>query len=354
MAEAACWQCSRYRRITAWRILGGSVATYKSTMRSLQATARRYERDAARRQRELERQQREAEKLEAQEHAAHEVAVFENYLDVMTSLHLDVGPELDWEKIVESPPPAPPPPVQHRQAKAQAELDAYRPSKLMKKRGAERLAELEAVVVNAAAADADEYREAIARHDEEREEHADLVALAQGVLAGDPDAYRTVLLQMSDLFELAELGERLRFAVVSPDCVAVNLDAHSDHVIPTQHKSLLASGKLSEKAMPVGRRWELYQDHVCSAALRAARDIFALLPVKMAVVTVLDQILNGATGYKEEQPILSAAIPRATIDSLNMQAIDPSDSMANFVHNMTFQKTKGFKPCEALDLASFA
>ena len=35
---------------------------------------------------------------------------------------------------------------------------------------------------------------------------------------------------------------------------------------------------------------------------------------------------------------------------LNLETIDPSDSMRNFVHNMNFSKTKGFSVIEKVEL----
>ena len=43
-------------------------------------------------------------------------------------------------------------------------------------------------------------------------------------------------------------------------------------------------------------------------------------------------------------------MPSKTINSLNLETIDPSDSMQNFVHNMKFTKTKGFCVVKKVDL----
>ncbi|MGY4494699.1 hypothetical protein [Pseudomonas sp. TE3610] len=44
---------------------------------------------------------------------------------------------------------------------------------------------------------------------------------------------------------------------------------------------------------------------------------------------------------------------RSTLNSLNLDAIDPSDAMKNFVHRMAFKKTQGFSAVVALDARSF-
>ena len=156
---------------------------------------------------------------------------------------------------------------------------------------------------------------------------------------------------MSDLSEIAELGESLIFTPLSPTRARVRLRASSKEVIPEFTRSLLASGKLSEKKMPVGRGWDLYQDHVCSAAIRVARDTYGLLPLEMVFVEVENDLLDTSTGHLEPSVILSVAIPRTTLDRLNLSTIDPSDALDNFVHRMMFRKTKGFAPVEPIDPA---
>ena len=101
--------------------------------------------------------------------------------------------------------------------------------------------------------------------------------------------------------------------------------------------------------MPKGAFYELYQDYICSCVIRVARESFALLPVQVALVHAIGNVLNTETGSVEEQPILSVSIPRKTLDDLNLETIDPSDSMRNFVHNMDFRKTSGFRVVQKID-----
>jgi hypothetical protein len=73
----------------------------------------------------------------------------------------------------------------------------------------------------------------------------------------------------------------------------------------------------------------------------------------MVFVHAVGEILNPQTGHQEQQPIVSVAIPRATLNKLNFNQIDCSDSMSNFSHRMKFSKTKGFAPVEALKPEDF-
>lgn len=126
------------------------------------------------------------------------------------------------------------------------------------------------------------------------------------------------------------------------------LHVNGEHVIPYEAKTLLKNGKLSVKPVPKGRFYEIYQDYVCCGVLRVAREFYALLPADMLIVTAMTDLLNTKTGHFEEQSILSAVIPRKTLDRLNFETLDPSDSMANFLHRMDFKKTKGFAAIEPI------
>jgi hypothetical protein len=80
--------------------------------------------------------------------------------------------------------------------------------------------------------------------------------------------------------------------------------------------------------------------------LRVANEIFSILPDEYVLINAKDKLLNSASGHLEDQIILSAYIPKSTLTELKMDSTDPSDSMANFIHNMLFKKTKGFEPVD--------
>lgn len=122
-------------------------------------------------------------------------------------------------------------------------------------------------------------------------------------------------------------------------------------MIPREERTLLQSGRLSVKRLPAGKFNELYQDYVCGCVLRIAREVFALLPLDSIIVTAVADVLDTSIGHVREQPILSVAFPRAGLERLNFDALDPSDSMKGFVHRMSFKKTTGFAPVTRIDPA---
>jgi hypothetical protein len=59
-------------------------------------------------------------------------------------------------------------------------------------------------------------------------------------------------------------------------------------------------------------------------------------------------MLDASTGHQQLTPILSVQFVRETFGQLNLEHLDPSDSMKNFNHVMDFKKTKGFTRIEPL------
>jgi len=149
------------------------------------------------------------------------------------------------------------------------------------------------------------------------------------------------------------MGSSASVEAISVTHVEVDLFVNSSDVIPAEVKTLTATGKLSVKKMSVSQTHDIYQDYVCSSALRAAREVFATVPVQVVLVHAIGELLNTATGHVEPTAILSVLMPRETMHRLHFEAIDASDSMQNFMHRMKFQKTKGFSPVEPLTIESY-
>lgn len=328
---------------------------WKGTLRSMQAASRRAERNAERRQRELEKRRREYSKMEALEQAAYEVEVYDNHIDLLLSVHRESAERIDWQACTERAEPLRPLKQAVNEIAAEAKLDAYQPSFLaslfrLQQRQQNKLTEK---VEAARALDAQWYSEAVEVWQAEHSEWSSDKALAERLIKHDRSAKIEAIELLDPFTDIAMLGSSITFTVHSNGIVEALLAVHGDRVVPSDIKSLLQSGKLSTKKMPVGRFNELLQDYVCSCALRVGRELLAILPDDLVIVTATDRLLNSATGHLEELPLLSVAISRQTIDVLNLNAIDPSDAMKNFAHNMAFKKTTGFSSVPALSASQF-
>lgn len=308
------------------------------------------EREAQRRHRELIRRQQQAAKMAEMDRAAYEVEVFDSLIDVLTSVHREPVEEVDWESIVSAAAPVEPSRSDDRERMARRELDQYQPNVFGRAlgRGAARRAALERAVEEARTHDDLAHERALSDHQRDLREWEESRRLAEGVKAGDRAAYAEALRKLDPVSDLLSLGARVSFTF---DGAVPEARVHvsSKDVVPSEEKTLLKTGKLSVKAMPKGRFFEIYQDYVCGTAMRVANEMLAVLPVPAVLVTALDTMLNPATGHLEDQPVLSVAVPRDTMRRLNLEAVDPSEAMANFVHQMNFKKTQGFAPVKPVD-----
>lgn len=316
--------------------------SWRGTIRAIQAAERRAQRDAQRRFKELERRTTEQAKLSALDQARLEVETHENRVDVLLSIHKEQGDQWNWEQILKAPPPAEPGRSDCHEADVEARRSAYVPGffdKLFGKAN-KQAAAFEAEKQMAQARDEQEFQTAWNQYQRDLVEWEDEKKLAAAVLAGEHDAYVRVLRELSPFSELSELGSCLNFRIHSPQLLEVLVKVSGDHAIPSEIKSLTSSGKVSSKAMPKARFYEIYQDYVCGCVLRVGRETFALLPVETVIITASADLFDSRTGRTTEQPILSAVIPRGVQNNLNFNCLDPSDAMGNFLHRGDFKASR--------------
>ena len=134
--------------------------SWKGTMRSLAAAQRRMERQERQRQRELERQRKELARMEELERAQFEFEEFENYIDVITSIQKDCGPEWDWNEVGRLSRPVEPELKNTHEMNAQKAYEEFKPGisdKLLRKVDTKKEA-LKAEIVNAAKRDEEEFQ----------------------------------------------------------------------------------------------------------------------------------------------------------------------------------------------------
>ncbi len=321
---------------------------WKGAVRSIGAAVRATERDAKRRQRELDKQQKQYEKMQALEQAAYAVEVYENDIEVIQSIHKECSNPIDWEIVAKSQEPKKPSNLKNNEKVARSKMDNYKPGfidKIFKREEKKRISHSENTV-SAIEEDKAEYKKNIRSWEKNISDWKESVLLAQLLLNGDEDAKIRAIEELDPFSEISNLGSNLTISVNESSLIEATIHIHGNDIVPSEVKSLLKSGKLSVKNMPNGKFNEIYQDYVCSCVLRVANELFSAIPDNMVIVTAVDELLSTKTGHLEKSPILSVCVSRSTLESFNMNNIDPSDSMSNFIHNMSFKKTKGFEPVE--------
>ncbi|WP_228061595.1 hypothetical protein [[Phormidium] sp. LEGE 05292] len=345
----------KYRK--AWREFQASCRRAQANRRRTQARAeadqRRRVREVERYRRELAKREKELAKMQELERAKYEVEVYENQIDCLLSIHKECGEVWDWKMIQSSPPPTKPERLHENQKEAQANLDGFKPSlcdKLFRRVESKRNSLIKAVE-QAKETDERQYQDELQEYTEEYQDWEITIEIAEKIIRGVSQAYIEAIEQTEPFEDISDLGSSFEFKVPNKSTIEATIEVNSEQVIPSEVKSLLKSGKLSQKKMPKGQFYEIYQDYICGCVLRVARELFALLPIQLVIVTAVGEFLNSQTGNLEEKTVLSVAIPRDTFEKLNFENLDPSDSMSNFVHRMKFKKTQGFIAVEKIKLS---
>jgi hypothetical protein len=323
---------------------------WKGNARLAYRVVRAVQRDSAQRQRHFEAQRKQNAKLEAQEAARLEVAEFENYLEVIQTVHKDCSENTDWNSISAVPRPKKPIPDDTASKKAEKELADFKPSLVNKLFGGEarQREKLQAKLDQILDSEKLAHQKSLETWNQDLTDWQEMVSVANGVLVGNLASYKAAILEMKPFEEIESFGSGLTVSFKSANELGVTFIVHDEKVIPKQQKSLLASGKLSKKDIPIGRRNEIYQDYVCSSALRIGRELMAVLPIEQVIVNANGDLLNSVTGRLESQTILSVKLIRDTMAKIDFDRIDPSDSMKNFVCNMDFKKGQGMSPVKPL------
>lgn len=327
------------------------MATINGIIRSYGAAVRRAERDKQRRARESARRFKEQQKQQAIQDAKHAVRDWNDYVEMLQTLHKDCTNIVNWDEILNTPPPAEPAFQKTSEEKAQIKLDNFKPSFLYKifRSTQKKIKNLNDQIIVAKEKDQREYEKNYTEYKKTLEHWKILKGIAEGVKDKNPEFYRKALDYFNPFTEIGELGTRIAFSLTE-NYIDISLYINNEYVIPNYILTQTSTGKLSKKNMPKTCFNELYQDHVCSAILRIARETFSYFSVKFVRINAMSMLLNTRTGHLEEQVILSVIIPPDILAKLNLYSIDPLDSMSNFICNMNFKKTTGFNSIEKIDL----
>jgi hypothetical protein len=318
--------------------------TLRGVFREVAAAQRRAARNEERRQRAHARAAKLQAKLDELEHAAAEAEEYSDRISQLTTIHHAVGDAMDWGEISARPQPVEPSRLSRWEDAAVRERDQFKPTFWQRLFGKEEKlrAQFERDIVEARQRDDVSYQGALKLHRQQSEQWQDENCLATAIVAGDLAAYRSALEELEPLSEMQEMG--CEFEVSFPDArtALVDLKVESEKLVPRESKTLTRSGKLSVKAVPQGKFFELYQDYVCGCVLRTGREFFSFLPLSRVVVNVNATLLDTASGHLREQTILSVGMPRSTCEGMNFESVDPSDAMPLFPHRMGFKRSQGF------------
>ncbi|HEX6431704.1 MAG TPA: hypothetical protein VF008_28635 [Niastella sp.] len=316
---------------------------WRGNLRTLAAYSRQREREAHRRTSLAAKQYKAMLKQEEFENGQRAVQEYNDYLELISSTHKETSETLNWQDVLNEPEPVAPVLTDEHQRVAQKNLANYKPSFFDNLFGSspKKIKKLQTLVAVAKDNDKKVYEKELEQYNADYPEWAIYQKFAKGVLSSNTETYKKIIEKVNPFSDIKELGSGLNIDFEKNYSI-VTLLANGITVIPDFTLTQTAAGKVSKKKMPVIKFNELYQDYICSCALRVAREIFSFIPIELVIINITSELVNSSTGHLEQQTILSVAMPKTTLDKLNFGTIDPSDSMKNFKHNMKFSKTAGF------------
>jgi hypothetical protein len=294
-------------------------------------------------QRDADRRYKQNIRAQIVSDAGDAVDEWQHHVRDLVTIHADRADLINWNEIASRPAPVPPTRTDTGESKAIAALDAFKPRAFdfLSGGSTKRKQRLAEAIPLAIAQDRRTFEQAEAAYRSALTEWQEDVALSNRILTGDASAMRDVIQEMQMLASEPLMGASIKFEIAN-DTVHAIANIHNDEIVPKFRRKQLQSGRLSETKMPVGDFNELYQDYVCSAALRIGGDLLSLLPLDEVYVTCAPLMLDSATGHQQHTPVLSVRVVRETLDRLRLSAVDPSDAISNFSHAMNFKRAKGF------------
>lgn len=320
------------------------MATINGFIRSYSATVKRSERNQQRRNREATTKFKEQQKQLEFQNVAQAVSELNDYVQILKSVHKEASEKIDWIKIKNEPKPIEPAYINSNEFDAKQRLILFKPNifdKIFSSTN-KKIKNLENQILVAKIKDENKHQIVIKEFKKNLLDWEELQKIALGVEQKQTEAYLNAIKYFEPFSEISELGSEIKFKF-EENHIEIDINTNNIDVIPDYELKQTSTGKLSRKNMSKTNYYELYQDHICSVVLRISREVFAYLPIDYAIINALSEMVDLQTGHLENKVILSVKIIPETIEKLNLEMIDPSDSMRNFIHNMNFKKTLGFQ-----------
>jgi hypothetical protein len=305
---------------------------------------RRKAKEAAKAAREAEKEITRQQVAEEKDAARRQVEDFDRQIARLISEHKAAPPNIDWETLHFSLPPHPPAfhSTHHLAETAQTILVTHDYENLE-----ERLA-------TAWSKDEQVFRD---RHQTYADSHTSWSrrkVLATRLRAGEAAALVDVLTELSTASLLFSGDNQVVLQPHDARRVYAAVRVNGRDIIPEETQALTQSGKVTSKNMPRNKALELYEDHVCSRCLAVARRLFAVLPVREAIVTAYASTVSSTTGNETDLPIVSAHFDRERTAALDFERLDPSDALQSFRHTGDVRASRRGEQFKAVQPLAFA
>lgn len=275
------------------------------------------------------------------EDAVSEVAMFNQHLHLIQSVHTIPTPKVNWESMAMEPAPAMPTVRFDHKVKAMEALDDYKPNWLdMLLGNKSKLHALTKNVERAAEQDIEDYKTEFVHWVQNYSYWAKKNQLSKGVLNNDSEAKLTALSEAqqnpinASVVDTKLINHNFN-TYKNGHLLEINIQVNKDNVIPKE-KKVLCQGEVKLESLPIPESNILYREYVCSCVLKCAQDSFNVLPESSVVINV-EQVSAG----QSNETILSCHIEKGLLEFLLIEDDKPSEILEFFVHLEDFNPHRG-------------
>ncbi|MFV8463209.1 hypothetical protein ACNO7T_18830 [Vibrio campbellii] len=275
------------------------------------------------------------------EDAVSEVAMFNQHLHLIQSVHTIPTPKVNWESMAMEPAPAMPTVRFDHKVKAMEALDDYKPNWLdMLLGNKSKLHALTKNVERAAEQDIEDYKTEFVHWVQSYSYWAKKNQLSKGVLNNDSEAKLTALSEAqqnpinASVVDTKLINHNFN-TYKNGHLLEINIQVNKDNVIPKERK-VLCQGEVKLESLPISESNILYREYVCSCVLKCAQDSFNVLPESSVVINV-EQVSAG----QSNETILSCHIEKGLLEFLLIEDDKPSEILEFFVHLEDFNPHRG-------------
>lgn len=275
------------------------------------------------------------------EDAVSEVAMFNQHLHLIQSVHTIPTPKVNWESMAMEPAPAMPTVRFDHKVKAMEALDDYKPNWLdMLLGNKSKLHTLTKNVERAAEQDIEDYKTEFVHWVQNYSYWAKKNQLSKGVLNNDSEAKLTALSEAqqnpinASVVDTKLINHNFN-TYKNGHLLEINIQVNKDNVIPKERK-VLCQGEVKLENLSIPESNILYREYVCSCVLKCAQDSFNVLPESSVVINV-EQVSAG----QPNETILSCHIEKGLLEFLLIEDDKPSEILEFFVHLEDFNPHRG-------------
>lgn len=171
----------------------------------------------------------------------------------------------------------------------------------------------------------------------------ELIDLAEDILKGRVSSYFKAIKIINPFEDLLELGIDFEFGADDSNVMHVEYVIDSREIIPYYNLTSSKIGVLNKSNFSREEYNNLVRDYISGCAIRIARELFALIPIKEVIVHIVDHKFNTNSRINEKLTVLSADIKRELIEDLDIDKLTPSEILEVFKYNMNFNDYDGLQ-----------